>query len=36
MALTLDPFTHVYMFDVGFPAKLMKLIAIKFNARYYL
>jgi len=27
----LDPFTHVYMFDIGFPPKLFKKLAIMFN-----
>jgi hypothetical protein len=29
---TLDPFTHVYMFDVGFPPDVMSHIAKAFNA----
>jgi hypothetical protein len=31
-ARTLDPFTHVYMFDVGFPPDVMIHIAKAFNA----
>lgn len=31
-AHTLDPFTHIYMFDVGFPPALMIHIATAFNA----
>jgi hypothetical protein len=34
-ARTLNPFTHVYMFDVGFPAELHLSIAIKFNTSLY-
>lgn len=30
-AATLDPFTHVYMFDVGFPPPLLMQIAQRFN-----
>jgi hypothetical protein len=29
-----DPFTHIYMFDLGFPPPLQKSIAQKFNNRY--
>ena len=28
-----DPFTHVYMFDLGFPPPLQESIARKFNSR---
>lgn len=28
-----DPFTHIYMFDLGFPPPLQKSIAHKFNNR---
>jgi len=28
---TLNPFTHVYMFDIGFPPPLFKALSIKFN-----
>lgn len=31
-ALTLDPFTHVYSFDVGFPPDTQRQIAKMFNA----
>ena len=31
-ALTLDPFTHVYSFDVGFPPDTQRQIARMFNA----
>jgi hypothetical protein len=34
-AVTLDPFTHIYMFDVGFPPALQKSIARKFNRSLY-
>jgi len=27
----LDPFTHVYMFDIGFPPKLFKKLSMMFN-----
>jgi len=27
----LDPFTHVYMFDIGFPPKLFKKLSVMFN-----
>ena len=30
-ATTLDPFTHVYMFDIGFPPALFRALAEKFN-----
>jgi hypothetical protein len=30
-AHTLDPFTHVYMFDIGFPPNLFYEIADRFN-----
>ena len=26
-----DPFTHVYMFDIGFPPKLFKQLGVMFN-----
>ena len=29
--MTLDPFTHIYMFDTGFPPDLLKHIAGLFN-----
>ena len=32
-AHSLDPFTHIYMFDLGFPPPLQKSIAKKFNNR---
>jgi hypothetical protein len=31
-ARTLDPFTHVYMFDIGFPPSLFAALAQRFNA----
>ena len=31
VAHTLDPFTHVYMYDLGFPPGLQQSIAEKFN-----
>jgi len=31
-AKTLDPFTHVYMFDTGFHPSLFDQLAIMFNA----
>ena len=38
MATSLDPFTHIYMYDLGFPPPLQQSIAVKFNnsvhARY--
>jgi hypothetical protein len=34
-AVTLDPFTHIYMFDIGFPPILQKRIAEKFNTSIY-
>jgi hypothetical protein len=34
-AETLDPFTHVYMYDVAFEPNLMESIANMFNNRYY-
>ena len=34
-AVTLDPFTHIYMFDVGFPPALQQRIARKFNGSAY-
>jgi hypothetical protein len=33
LAKSLDPFTHVYMYDIGFPADSMEKIAISFNKR---
>ncbi len=37
-ATSLDPFTHIYMYDLGFPPPLQQSIARKFNnsvhARY--
>ena len=30
-ATTLDPFTHVYMYDIGFPPKLMEYLSDIFN-----
>jgi len=35
LASTLNPFTHVYMFDKGFPGELHYSIAQKFNASLY-
>ena len=32
---TFNPFTHIYMFDVGFPSKLHYSIAEKFNRSLY-
>ena len=32
---TLNPFSHIYMFDVGFPPKLHVSIAQKFNRSLY-
>jgi hypothetical protein len=32
-AKSLDPFTHVYMYDIGFPVDSMEKIAISFNKR---
>lgn len=38
LAKTMDPFTHIYMYDLGFPPPLQQSIAEKFNrsvhARY--
>jgi hypothetical protein len=34
-ARTFDPFTHVYMFDVGFPPKLHRQLAVMFNISLY-
>ena len=34
-AISLDPFTHIYMFDVGFPSELHHSIAEKFNRSLY-
>lgn len=31
VAHTMDPFTHVYMYDLGFPPELQQSIAEKFN-----
>lgn len=40
LAATLDPFTHIYMYDLGFPPPLQQSIANKFNtsvhARYFI
>jgi hypothetical protein len=33
LANSLDPFTHVYMYDIGFPIDLMRKIAISLNKR---
>lgn len=30
-AHTLDPFTHVYMFDIGFPPALFERLSLMFN-----
>ena len=35
LARTLNPFTHIYMFDVGFPYKLHASIVKKFNRSMY-
>lgn len=32
-ATTLNPFTHIYMYDLGFPPDLQESIAKKFNTR---
>lgn len=34
-AQTLNPFTHVYMYDIGFPPGLQKSLARTFNASAY-
>ncbi len=34
-AISFNPFTHVYMFDVGFPYKLHLRLARKFNCSSY-
>ena len=34
-AISLNPFTHIYMFDVGFPSELHHSIAEKFNRSLY-
>ena len=34
-AHTLDPHTHIFMFDIGFPPSLQERIAIKFNRSVY-
>lgn len=34
-ASSLDPFTHIYMYDLGFPPDLQKSIANKFNQSVY-
>jgi hypothetical protein len=34
-ARTFDPFTHVYMFDIGFPPKLHRQLAEMFNMSLY-
>jgi len=31
VAVTMDPFTHIYMYDLGFPPPLQQSIALKFN-----
>ena len=33
-SMSLDPFTHIYQFDIGFPPYLLKELAIRFNRRY--
>jgi hypothetical protein len=35
LARTLNPFTHIYSFDVGFPPELLESIAQKFNRSQY-
>jgi hypothetical protein len=35
MAKTLNPMTHIYQFDVGFPAELLENIGHKFNTSLY-
>lgn len=32
-AESFDPFTHIYMYDLGFPPELQQSIAQKFNTR---
>lgn len=32
LAKTMDPFTHIYMYDLGFPPPLQQSIATKFNS----
>lgn len=34
-AETMDPFTHIYMYDLGFPPPLQQSIARKFNSSQY-
>ena len=34
-AVSLNPFTHIYMFDVGFPCELHYSLANKFNCSLY-
>ena len=34
-AISFNPFTHIYMFDVGFPCQLHVNMAIKFNCSFY-
>jgi hypothetical protein len=34
-AKSLNPFTHIYMFDIGFPYNLLISIAKKFNCSLY-
>jgi hypothetical protein len=34
-ACSLDPFTHIFMFDIGFPPQLQQMIALKFNCSIY-
>ena len=35
VAATLNPFTHIYMYDLGFPPDLQQSIARKFNTSAY-
>lgn len=34
-AASMDPFTHIYMYDLGFPPPLQQSIARKFNSSQY-
>lgn len=34
-AVSMDPFTHIYMYDLGFPPPLQQSIARKFNSSQY-
>ena len=34
-AVSMDPFTHIYMYDLGFPPPLQQSIARKFNSSIY-